>query len=68
MIGPNTAKSEAINWEIKEAHRQNKKVIGVRIHRNENHEVPPGMKAHNDPVMKWNTKELAERINENKNG
>ena len=36
MIGPNTAKSAAVDWEIREAHRQNKKVIGVRISRDRN--------------------------------
>jgi len=64
MIGPNTAKSEAVNWEIDEAHRQNKKVIGVRIYRHEDHDIPPAMKTHHDHIMNWDTKELSDRISE----
>lgn len=58
MIGPNTHESKAVNWEIGEAHRQGKKVIGVRIYRNENHKIPEALKYYNYPITKWNTKTI----------
>jgi len=33
MIGEDTWDRKAVEWEIREAHRQNKLIIGVRIHR-----------------------------------
>lgn len=59
MIGANTANSKAVEWEIREAHRQNKKVIGVRIHKNQNHTVPAAIQEHGDQVIDWDTTKLA---------
>jgi len=59
MIGPDTANSKAVDWEIREAHRQNKKVIGVRIHRDQNHPIPAAIQEHGDQVTTWDTKKLA---------
>lgn len=63
MIGPDTVNSKAVDWEIREAHRQNKKVIGVRIHKNENHPVPAAIQEHGDQVINWDTKKLATLLN-----
>ena len=46
MIGPDTASREAVNWEIREAHKQGKKVIGVRIHKDKSHPIPEEIKKH----------------------
>jgi len=59
MIGPDTVNSKAVDWEIREAHRQNKKVIGVRIHRDQNHPIPSALKEHGDEITNWDTKKLA---------
>lgn len=58
MIGPNTAKSAAVDWEIREAHRQNKKVIGVRISRDRNDPIPEALREFKDPVINWDTKTI----------
>ena len=62
MIGPNTAKSNAVDWEIRQAHRQNKRVIGVRIRRDQNHEIPPAMTEYGDDVTNWDTKTIAQLL------
>lgn len=59
MIGPHTAQSDAVDWEIREAHRQNKKVIGVRISRDVNDPIPRALTEFNDPVINWDTKTIA---------
>jgi len=61
-IGKNTHNSEAVDWEIREAHRQNKKVIGVRLHSSENHKIPNTLLEHGDKVINWNTKDIAEEL------
>ena len=62
MIGPNTHESKAVDWEIHEAHRQGKRVIGVRIHRDANHAVPQALYQYNDPVIYWNTKTIGQML------
>jgi hypothetical protein len=64
MIGPKTAQREAVNWEINEAYRQGKKVIGVRIYRNKNDPVPKQLRDHNAPILKWNLKDIQRKLDE----
>jgi len=62
-IGRNTYKSKAVNWEIEEAHRQNKLVIGVRLHRNRRHRIPCAMDEY-DEITYWNTHDIADILGE----
>ena len=62
MIGSDTTSREAVNWEIREAHKQGKKVIGVRIHKDANHAIPEEIKKHGDPVINWNMEELRKHL------
>ena len=62
MIGPETASREAVDWEIREAIKQGKKVIGVRIYKDENHRIPSALRVHNCPVVKWKLAEISKRL------
>ena len=57
-IGRNTYRSKAVNWEIYQAHRQHKRVIGIRLHRYKRCKTPPAMKIY-DKVINWNTRHIA---------
>ena len=57
-IGKNTHKSDAVNWEIGEAHRQGKKVIGIRLHRKKKHKIPYTMNEY-DKITYWDTYKIA---------
>ena len=57
-IGRNTHRSRAVNWEIDEAHRQDKLVIGVRLHRNRRYRIPLAMDQY-DMLTYWDTYEIA---------
>ena len=57
-IGENTHESEAVNWEIEEAHEQGKMVIGIFLHRDEVDEIPPAM-YEDDEITYWDTAEIA---------
>ena len=61
-IGEKTHESSAVDWEIREAHRQGKKVIGVRLYKDENHRVPKAMRDHGDKVVDWNAKQIAQEL------
>jgi len=59
MIGPRTAERDAVNWEIQEAVRQGKQVIGVRIYRDRNDPVPAPLLEHNARIVNWDLKEIS---------
>jgi len=59
MIGPRTAEREAVNWEIEEAYRQGKQVIGVRIYRDRNDPIPKPLLEHKAPIVNWDLKEIS---------
>ena len=61
-IGEKTHESKAIAWEIQEAHRQGKKVIGVRLRGSKNHKIPSELKEHGDRVIKWKAKDIAKEL------
>ena len=60
-IGRNTHKSRAVDWEINEAYRQDKDVIGVWLRRNLRLRAPPAMDP-DDPIVYWNTDEIADML------
>ncbi len=62
MIGPDTASRQAVDWEIREAHRQGKKVIGVRIYKDQNYTIPSAMKEHGDKVVSWNMQGISNAL------
>lgn len=62
MIGPKTAQREAVIWEIEEAYRQGKRVIGVRIYRNKNYPVPKPLLEHNAPIVDWDLSRISELL------
>jgi hypothetical protein len=62
MIGENTHLSKAVDWEIREAHKQNKPVFGIRISKGENHPIPQALIEFGDPVINWDTRLLGERL------
>lgn len=62
MIGEKTAERKAVNWEIEEAHRQGKKVIGVRIYKDKNHTIPKPLQDHKAPIVLWKLKTISQLI------
>jgi len=59
LIGPNTAQRKAVIWEIEEAYRQGNKVIGVRIHRDQNHPIPKPLLEHGAPIVNWDLAKIS---------
>ncbi|MFX0199589.1 MAG: TIR domain-containing protein [Candidatus Hodarchaeota archaeon] len=59
MIGKKTADREAVNWELEEAYRQGKEVIGVKIYRDKNYPIPKPLRDHNAPIVEWDLKKIS---------
>lgn len=59
MIGEKTAERKAVAWELEEAYRQGKRVIGVRIYKEKNHPIPKPLTDNNAPIIEWNLREIS---------
>ena len=64
MIGPETHRREAVDWEIKESLRQGKKVIGVRINRDQNYPIPRALRENNCRVVNWKLARISKLLDE----
>ena len=64
MIGEKTVERKAVIWELEEAYRQGKKVIGVRIYRDKKHPIPKPLQDNNAPIVEWNLKEISGLLEE----
>jgi len=62
MIGEDTCERKAVDWEIREAHRQNKMIIGVRIYRDKDHRIPQALIDANAPITEWNLAKLSKQL------
>lgn len=62
MIGPETHDREAVNWEINKAYELGKKVIGVRIYKDENHKIPQPLIDHGAKIIDWNLGDISAEI------
>ena len=64
MIGPETHRREAVEWEIRESLRQGKKVIGVRIYKDKNDPIPRGLRENNCRVVTWKLARMSKVLDE----
>ena len=61
VVGPSSAKSEAVLWEIAETTRQGKPIFGVQIHADKTHPIPAGLPA--SRVIRWNFDSIVAELN-----
>lgn len=57
-IGQYTHTSKAVRWEINEAYRQDKQIIGMRLHRDKSHKIPSAWYKY-DKITNWDTYKIA---------
>jgi hypothetical protein len=62
MIGKETYQREAVLWEIAKAYELGKKVIGVRIHKDQNHIIPAPMRKNGAKIVNWKMDEIQRAI------
>ena len=56
-IGERTHKRNAVDWEIREAYKQGKTVLCVRLYRDKGHKIPPAVRP-DTKVINWNAEEI----------
>ena len=58
LIGPTTARSDAVLWEIEETKRQDHYIFGIQINSGSTHPIPAGLPAAN--VIRWDFDQIVE--------
>lgn len=63
LIGPNTHDSEWVNWEVEQALKQGKRIIGVYLWGAKDSDIPPALEDAADAMVGWNHDTILEAIN-----
>ena len=63
LIGPNTHDSEWVNWEVEQALKQGKRIIGVYIWGAKDSDIPPALEDAADAMVGWNHDTIVDAIN-----
>ncbi len=64
LIGEDTHSREAVNWELNQSYKMDKKVVGVRIYRDAKHKIPEPIKRNKSKVVDWNLGDIMEQLSE----
>ncbi|MEQ1869188.1 MAG: TIR domain-containing protein [Vicinamibacterales bacterium] len=67
LIGANTHTRPWVNWEIEEANRQGKRIVGVFIRGGTNADVPSALERHASAMVGWNTDRIVDAIDGSEN-
>lgn len=63
LIGKDTHERRWVNWEIEEAHRQGKRIIGVFARGGTNADIPPALeKFATQEIVGWNTNSIVNAL------
>ena len=65
LIGPNTHDSEWVNWEVEQAFKQGKRIIGVYLWGAKDSDIPPALEDAADAMVGWNHDTILDAINGN---
>ena len=62
MIGEETHTRQAVLWEINKAYELGKPVVGVRVYKDANHNLPHPMKENGARIVNWKMEEIQDAI------
>ena len=65
LIGPNTHDSEWVNWEVEQALKKGKRIIGVYLWGAKDSDIPPALEDAADAMVGWNHDTILDAINGN---
>lgn len=63
LIGPETHDSTWVDWEIREAEKLDKQIIGVYIQGAKDSDVPPALEEFADAIVGWNSSNIEKALN-----
>lgn len=63
LIGPETHDSTWVDWEIREAEKLGKQIIGVYIQGAKDSDIPPALEEFADAIVGWNSNNIEKALN-----
>lgn len=63
LIGPKTHDSEWVDWEIREAERQGKQIIGVYMYGAKDSDIPLALEEFSDAIVGWRRDSIISAMN-----
>lgn len=67
IIGKNTHKSSWVDYEIQEANKQGKRIVGVFGHGETDAKVPDSLEKYANAIVSWNTASITRAIDQEAN-
>ena len=64
MVGKDTHKRKAVNWEIEQSRKAGNKIVAVQIHKNKHHRLPSGVKKSEE--IRWKVDTISRRLKKGK--
>lgn len=64
MIGKDTHRRKAVQWEIEQSRKAGNEIIAVQIHKDKHHRLPSGIKKREE--IRWNIDTLSRRLKKGK--
>ena len=62
LIGKQTHSREWVNWEVEEANRQGRVIVGLYLNGGTDHEIPEALENFADAVVGWRAKNLIDAL------
>ena len=62
LIGKKTHTRQWVNWEIEQANKQNKRIVGVYAHGGKDAEIPTALEKYASSIVGWNTDSIIAAI------
>lgn len=67
LIGQRTASRPWVNWEIEQANRQGKRIVGIYARGSTEADVPPSFQEYGSALVGWNTESIISAIDGGQN-
>ncbi|TYP94882.1 MTH538 TIR-like domain (DUF1863) [Fodinibius salinus] len=68
LVGPETHNRDWVNWEIDQAHKKDKQIVGVYLHGGTENDVPEGINLYGDSLVPWRSEKIVDAIEDNLTG
>jgi antiphage defense system Thoeris ThsB-like protein len=62
LIGKETHSRPWVNWEIEQAHKQGKRIVGVYVRGGTDADVPPALEQYASAIVGWNSANIMSAI------
>lgn len=62
LVGKETHERKWVNWEIEQANRQGKRIVGVYVRGGTNADVPPAFEKYGSALVGWNSDSIVAAI------